>query len=206
MKKGSFEEEFSIVELILNSNSETKGVDAFALSLIKSERQIRKIFTYLIFQNTCFSKEDVKKLREILSSNHRVYFEHFIDMICEITGLKIEEIVGERHKLLLQELCLAKKYRDKIFHGQVTLEGLSQVELINKISSIKEWCKKLSDYFVDRYGYDGFARDSYQKNGDIKFSEKHFQHIKSLEDYKGFLKKHSKKNENKKNRKPSRVF
>jgi hypothetical protein len=43
----STEEEFATVSLILGSQAETRGVDAFALSLIKAERQIRKLVTHL---------------------------------------------------------------------------------------------------------------------------------------------------------------
>lgn len=42
--------EFDTVGLIVNSTSETRGVDAFALATIKAERQLRKLFTHLVFQ------------------------------------------------------------------------------------------------------------------------------------------------------------
>jgi hypothetical protein len=50
----SFQGEFQTVELIERSDAETRGVDAFALSLLKAERQLRRLFTYLVFQYPCF--------------------------------------------------------------------------------------------------------------------------------------------------------
>jgi len=44
-----FDQEFGVVDLVLNSQFETRGVDAFTLSLVKVERQIRRIFTHLIY-------------------------------------------------------------------------------------------------------------------------------------------------------------
>ena len=46
-----FQQDFGTVDIILNSDLETRAYDAFALSLIKSEKQAIRVFTFLIFQN-----------------------------------------------------------------------------------------------------------------------------------------------------------
>lgn len=74
----SYSEEFSSVDLLINSSAKTRGVDAFVLSLIKAERQIRKLFTYLIFKYPSFGTTDVLNLRESLVQSRKVYFEGFI--------------------------------------------------------------------------------------------------------------------------------
>jgi hypothetical protein len=77
----SYADEFETVQLLLNSGTRTLGVDAFALSLIKAERQIRKLFTYLMFQFPAFSPADYSGFRGILAKSKRVYFEGFINGI-----------------------------------------------------------------------------------------------------------------------------
>jgi len=39
--------EFATVDAVVASGAETLGVDAFALSLIKAERQMRRLFTHM---------------------------------------------------------------------------------------------------------------------------------------------------------------
>ena len=63
----SCEQEFQTVDLIVKSDAETRGVDAFALSLIKAERQIRKLFTYLMFQFPAFTVSDFANFRSALA-------------------------------------------------------------------------------------------------------------------------------------------
>jgi hypothetical protein len=52
----SCEAEFATVDLIIRSNAETRGVDAFALALLKAERQIRRLFIHLVYQFPCFGE------------------------------------------------------------------------------------------------------------------------------------------------------
>lgn len=70
----SYTSEFETVDLILNSSCITKGVDAFALSLIKAERQMRKLFTFLVYQNPKLQQK-YGDLRETLA--HPVSAVHF---------------------------------------------------------------------------------------------------------------------------------
>ncbi len=55
----NYKQEFEIINLILSSDHETREVDAFTLSIVKMERQIRRIFTFLVFQNKCFEDHDI---------------------------------------------------------------------------------------------------------------------------------------------------
>ncbi|HEY8659027.1 MAG TPA: hypothetical protein VIL78_08315, partial [Hanamia sp.] len=64
-----YEQDFATVNLILETSFETRGVDAFVLSLIKAEKQIRRVFTFLIFQNPAFTSKDYWSLRETLANN-----------------------------------------------------------------------------------------------------------------------------------------
>ena len=68
----NYSKEFQTVDLIVGSSGETRGVDAFALSLIKAERQIRRLFTHLIYQLPCFDTADIPSLRKTLWEKRRV--------------------------------------------------------------------------------------------------------------------------------------
>ena len=59
----NIDDEFSTIDTLLASEAQTRGVDAFALALIKAERQMRKLFTYLVFQSPAFSAHDIKALQ-----------------------------------------------------------------------------------------------------------------------------------------------
>ncbi len=73
----NYAQEFETVDVIINSTARTCGVDAFALSVIKAERQIRKLVTHLIYQFPCFELGDILSLRQTLVNNRGVYFEGF---------------------------------------------------------------------------------------------------------------------------------
>jgi hypothetical protein len=133
-----FCKEFSTVELILGSNCETRGVDAFILSYIKAEKQIRRVFTFLIFQNNSFSHLDILELRKALAYNRKIYLNGFLKGINLIITKSLEDIYGDGYN---EHFILLKKYekeRNKIFHGQITEIGLSRYELIEKVDHIKK--------------------------------------------------------------------
>lgn len=60
------------VDLAANAGVATSGVDAFALSVIEAERQIRRFFTHIVFQCPAFTPEDVPALRMALWEHTRV--------------------------------------------------------------------------------------------------------------------------------------
>lgn len=56
----NYEQDFETNNLILKTEIETRGVDAFILSFIKCEKQARRIFTFLVFQNPVYEITDVE--------------------------------------------------------------------------------------------------------------------------------------------------
>jgi hypothetical protein len=183
-----YEHEFGTVELLLNSKFETKGVDAFTISLLKSERQIRKIFTFLIFQNERFSRADVLKLKEILSLNSDMYFENFIRGIDDIYLKRVEDIYGNDYTEDFKELIkISKEDRNKIFHGQLTNKCLTRPEILTKIEKIKKWSKRIAENFDEEVGYDGFGRNSYRKS-ERRIELRDPGRFSTITDYEIFLK------------------
>lgn len=182
--------EFDTVDLILNSSSETRGVDAFALAVIKAERQIRKLFTHLVFQFPCFAGSDIGALRDALASNKSVYFEGIETGINCISPYTVEKLVGAKYKCLRPRISEAIDYRNKIFHGQLTQKCLSRDDLVALVTDIREWCEALANGATLRVGYDGFARNSFQKSTIQGLTEQFKVQFSGVDSYAQFIQQH----------------
>lgn len=186
----SYAQEFETVDLILASHAETRGVDAFALSLIKCERQLRRLVTHVVFQYPCFDCADVLALRSSLSDNRRVYFDGFIRGFDAIYPRSIQDLVGQGYDRLRTRLDEAIDNRNKIFHGQLTSKELTREELFEYVSHIRYWCKALADAAFTEIGYDGFARDSFRKSERVKLWERYKVQLVDVNAYSQFIQQH----------------
>lgn len=183
-----FSREFEPVELILDSKCITKGVDAFALSLIKAERQIRKLFTFLVYQNPNLNGQ-FKELREVLAQNRNVYFSGFIKGIEAIYPIRVKDLIGEDHDQLEENLLNAISIRNKIFHGQITEKFLQTEDFISIIDGIKKWCEYLANSAKSEFGYDGFGRNSLSRS-EKDIYPRYLIKIESVDEYKGFIRRY----------------
>lgn len=183
----SYEQEFETVRIVQSSSAETRGVDAFALALIKAERQVRKLLTYLVYQSPSFGVADIPALRSTLGANRKVYFDGFILGFNTISPRSLEQIIGAEYQSLLLQINEAIKYRNKIFHGQLTNSKLSRTDLEGLISSISRWCELLADGAKREIGYDGFERGSFRKSATQNFHA-HLSNLpNSVQDYASFI-------------------
>lgn len=191
VKRGSsmsYMSEFITVDAIIQSGATTLAVDAFALSLIKAERQIRKLLSGLVFQFPAFDKDDAKGLRDTLSQSKDVYFDGCLKGWDALYTRSIEDMVGSEYKQLMVRLSEAIQYRNKIFHGQLTEKGLRREDLLGYVKSIRTWCSTLADSALDEIGRDGFERNSFQKSKDsTKICERLKVKIESLDEYAEFI-------------------
>lgn len=158
------EQEFATVDLLLSSNAETRGVDAFALSIIKCEKQVRRLLTHVVYQFPQFEARDIRELRSTLSKYRTVYFEGFIRGFDAIYPRTIQSMIGRDHSRLRPRLDEAVNHRNKIFHGQLTSQSLSREMLLEYVADIRSWCSALAVGALDELGYDGFARESFRKS------------------------------------------
>lgn len=181
------DEEFQTLDLLLSSNAETRAVDAFALALIKTERQIRKLFTHLIYQYPCFGDSDIPALRQALTNNRHVYFEGFIRGINAIYPRSVELLVGNQYSQMQQHLMEAIEHRNKIFHGQLTPKQLSRSDLEAAISNCRRWCAILAESTLAEIGYDGFARNSFQKSSRINLSARYKLQLHTVAEYEDLI-------------------
>lgn len=184
----TFKSEFEIIDLISQSQLPTRAVDAFSLSVIKMERQIRKLFTYLVFQSSAFGPEDIGRLRAVLGASRDTYFEGFERGINALYRTPIEDMVGPKYAELKPALKDAIAVRNKIFHGQLTEHCLQREDLGELSEAIREWCSNLATGASEEVGYDGFDRPSFRK-GPPRVVEGLRIQLQSHEEYKSFLRR-----------------
>ena len=184
----SYTKEFEIVDLILQSGGRTLGVDAFALSLIKCERQARRLVTHLVFQNRAFGKSDKQPLRSTLAANVDVYFEGVLRGFDALSPVSLRTLVGTEYDRLSARIKEAGRHRNKVFHGQITADGLNRAQLEAYVSDIRLWCSTLADGATREFHYDGFSNSL---RSDIpELTSRLRMKIASIEEYQTFIKQH----------------
>lgn len=183
----SVHDEFATVDLVLASTAETRAVDAFALAVIKTERQARKIFTYLAYQSAAFGPADVPNLKTTLGANRKVYFEGFLGGIEALSGRAVATFVGADYQRLRQQVTMATGHRNKIFHGQLTPHSLSRTDLTTLVGDLKDWCTELARGALTEFGYDGFGRNSFQKSTIANIAGQYRIQLNSIADYQTFI-------------------
>ncbi|MBY5477112.1 hypothetical protein HFO84_07170 [Rhizobium leguminosarum] len=156
MNRG-FESEFKSIDLLLGSDCESRGVDAFCLSWIKLEKQLRKISANLLYQASDIKAADAGKIREAFYGHRSLDYRSFMGAINHLTSVPVSDLVGDRYRILQNEVGVCYRNRQKIFHGQQTGQSLDREALHARVASIREWCHLLSVGAADRFGYDGFA-------------------------------------------------
>lgn len=182
--------EFLTVDAVLNSCAETCGVDAFALALIKVEKQLRRLFTHLIFQCPSFSSADVDSLRSTLNGFKDVYFEGLERGFNALYPISVEKLVGVSHGTLRARITEATRYRNKIFHGQLTDQNLSTTDLVDLTGDLRSWCEALASGAQAELEYDGFARNSFRKSQVPDIASRLLEQFANIGDYKAFIKRH----------------
>ena len=186
----SYSQEFETVDVVINSTARTCGVDAFALSVIKSERQIRKLVTHLIYQFPCFGPGDVLSIRQTLVKNRRVYFDGFENGFDAIYPLSVAALVGSDYLLLRDRIREAVDHRNKIFHGQLTSKNLTRDDLLAYVGDIRTWCKTLAGSALAEFGYDGFAWNSLRKSTIPDLEKRLKIQIANVAEYEEFVRQH----------------
>jgi hypothetical protein len=165
-------------------------VDAFALSVIKAETQIRKLVTHLVYQFPCFGPGDVPILRQTLVDSRRVYFDGFENGFSALYPCSISDLVGGEYQYLRDRIREAVDHRNKIFHGQLTSNNLTRDDLLAYVGDIRTWCKTLAGSALTQFGYDGFAWNSFRKSA-IPGLEKRLKiQIANIAEYEEFVRQH----------------
>jgi hypothetical protein len=97
-------QEFATVESLWHSNAETRRVDSLILSWVKYEKQLRRLFCFLVFQQESITEEIVDEVITILAQNQKLYPETFIAGIKELGVPSVAQLLGPRYEELQDEI------------------------------------------------------------------------------------------------------
>ena len=186
----SVTEEFKTVNIVLASAAETRGVDAFALSLIKAEKQARRLVTYLVYQHPWCTQATVPDLKRALERSTRVYFDGILKGWDALYPLSIRQLVGSDYTKLRARLDAAEKHRNKIFHGQLTAQSLSRAELIAFAEDIRAWCKALGTGAAAEVEYDGCGNSFHKASNAAPLCAKYKTVLADCAAYGEFINRH----------------
>lgn len=187
----SVQEEFKTVDLVLSSGAKTCGVDAFALSLIKLEKQARRLLTYLVYQHAWCGPKTVQDLKDTLEQSGGVYFDGLVAGWNALYPRTVEELVGSDYKRLRARIDEATGYRNKIFHGQLTGKGLGTAALTGLVRDLRSWCDALGGGAQAEVGYDGCDRNSFHKVADPgRLVAKYKVRLADIAAYRKFIQDH----------------
>ncbi|WP_417699859.1 hypothetical protein [Pseudophaeobacter sp.] len=159
--------EFTTVDLLLKSDAETRAVDAFAISWVKLEKQLRRLTSNLLFQHSAFEEgvsDHKAAIRTAILRKATGNHDRFIGAIYRLSNHSVKDMIGDRYRDLKRDTSAAYRHRNKILHGQQTGWSLTRPDLERSVSSMWEWCELLAAGADEHIGYDGFSRDSLRKN------------------------------------------
>lgn len=153
--------EFATVELLWASGAETRRVDSLVLSWVKYEKQLRRLFSFLVYQHPKFTRENITSVIEAFAKSHELYPETFVKGIKALGARPVPALIGERHAEFMTELARIKKYRNKLVHGQITGQSIQSPQLERDVRSLVQWVAALAAGADSEFGYDGLRPNTY---------------------------------------------
>jgi hypothetical protein len=155
-------QEFATVEALWHSTGETRRVDSLVLSWVKYEKQLRRLFCFLVYQHPNITEKNISVVIDILAQNRFLYPETFIRAIKALGVKSVPDLIGPRHAELAKEISRIKEYRNKLIHGQITGLGIQSIQLERAVKWIIEWVSCLARGAEAAFGYDGLKRNTFR--------------------------------------------
>ena len=193
--------EFATIEALWKSDAKTRRVDALLLSWIKYEKQLRRLFCFLVFQHPNIDQKEIDQMIAVIAANGQLFPETLIAGTQELGVKPVSELLSSRWTVLSKELMRIKDYRNKLMHGQMTGRRLSSDYLERDVIVMVDWIHSLGEAARSEYGYDGVGRNTYRhaKAGGAQVVRKY--PFSTPEEFESWLKGLSKKvNKSKTNR------
>lgn len=180
--------EFATVDLLLQCQEQTGCTDAFILSWVKVEKQIRRVFTYTAFQFPALSKKDI--ISTVLKFKPTA--GNYISGFNALSSTSFQHLIGNRYGKLWPQLeGIRKKYMNKILHGQLTGYALDSKTLCDQVEIMRGWVVLVAEKLTPEIGYDGLEPNSFRKANMARFSHLGFSmQIHSPQDLETFMKKY----------------
>ena len=155
-------QEFATVAAVWESEGSTRRVDSLLLCWVKYEKQLRRLFCFLVFQHPHITEVQVETVVAMLVENRQLNPQTFSKGINALKVASVEQLVGADYKALHQEIGRIKRYRNKVMHGQVSGQGITSRELERDVGILIDWVAALAAGSQAKLGYDGLARNTYR--------------------------------------------
>lgn len=153
--------EFATVEALWHTTWETRRVDALVLSWVKYEKQLRRLFSFFVFQHPKITADKLDEVIAAFAESRNLYPETFISGIKQLGVTPLPKLLGDSYAKLWSEITRIKKYRNKIMHGQLTGQGIKSPQLEKDVIHIINWISAVAHAADAAYGYDGLRRNTY---------------------------------------------
>lgn len=154
-------EEFSTIEAIWHSTARTRRVDALLLAWVKHEKQLRRLFCFVVFQHSDVSETKLDSYIEALTARNAIYPYHFMRGFKAISGVSISDLIGSRSKQLSIEIERIRKYRNKFIHGMMAETRVNSRQIERDVMWLVEWVSALANGADRKFGYNGLDRGTY---------------------------------------------
>jgi len=153
--------EFQTVEALWTSSGQTRRVDALVLSWVKYEKQLRRLFSFFVFQHPKIDASTIDAVIAAFADNRNLYPETFIAGIKALGVTPLPKLLGNSYSAMWVEITRIKKYRNKLMHGQLTGQGISSAQLERDVLHIIAWIAAVASAADAAFGYDGLRRNTY---------------------------------------------
>jgi hypothetical protein len=153
--------EFETVEALWASTGQTRRVDALVLSWVKYEKQLRRLFSFFVFQHPGIDASTIDAVIAAFADNRKLYPENFISGIKALGVTPLPKLLGKSYVPMWAEVSRIKKYRNKLMHGQLTGQGITSAQLERDVLHIVHWISAVATAADAAFGYDGLRRNTY---------------------------------------------
>jgi hypothetical protein len=183
--------EMATVDALLASGATTRRTDALILAWVKMEKQLRRLFSYLVFQNPAFTKHDEEALVNVFVDHRGLYFHTFIKCLNDLGTVTVETLVGPQYTHYQEQIARIRVYRNKIMHGQITGQNLQSPQLEKDIQLLRDWIAALAVGAEEALGYDGIARNTFIKAKSVPAIAKITYPFTTVDRFRMWLDKHA---------------
>lgn len=180
--------EFETVDAVLASGATTRRTDALVLSWVKVEKQLRRLFSFLVYQNPAFSKSDQIALVKVFVANRRLYWESFIRCIDAHGPVTVRQLIGAEYDQCIKGLERIRDYRNKILHGQISGQNITSGQLEKDMHFLRRWIEQLASAAQASLGYDGIGRNTFHKAKEKGSNPRRQYPFSTVKDFEKWLK------------------
>ena len=157
----ALQSEFATVEAVLKSGGSTRHVDALLLCWVKYEKQLRRLFSFLVFQHSNFTEQrTIDSVISELVKNRQLNPETFTKGIQQLTARSVSDLLGTKYNTLHPQINRIRCYRNKIMHGQISGDNITSRRIERDIFYLIDWIETLAVAVESEFGYDGIRRNT----------------------------------------------